>query len=218
MITVDRSVKIRTWNLKSVPAVLVILVIGFGLMFFGKGLFGSDEITGLALVLGGIVGIAAGALILTYCTRKAQLKYRSSFFEELSARGFKCDEVFDSGALRADNPAVIVVDYLRHEVAVMFYYNPESPYLIPAGLIKNVWNGKDYRDDTVYASFGFSVNGWQITVPTKVRRHKYHYSIESHSRQRYIKGRCREAFNEAVEKADKIATVLQKLTAGYPSY
>ena len=213
MIIVDRSVKIKTNNLKSIPAVFVILVIGFGLMILGQRLAGSDEITGFALAFGGIISLIAGSVILKCCIRKAQLKYLKSFFDELSTRGFNCDEVFDSGALLCYDPAVIVVDRLRREVGVMFYNNPESPYLIPAGLIKHIRSGKSGSGNTVSASFDFVVNGRHITVPTKVRRHKSGSSIESHSRQRYEKGRCGKAFNEAVEKADEFAAVLKKLTS-----
>ena len=200
---------------------LVILAVVGGLVLLGGSMTDSDE--RFVLALGGIVVLTAGAMILKCRTKRVQRKCRSGFFEELSKRGFKCDEVFDSGALSGDNnPAVIAVDRLRHEVGVMFYNNPEPQYLISAGLIKNVWSGKDYSEGTVYASFGFSVNGTQITVPTKVklhfRRYRGYYSVESYSRQRYITGRCREAFNEAVEKADKIATVLKKLTERYPRY
>ena len=213
MIVVNKSTIIKKWNLKSTIAILIILAVGIGPILFGRSLFDSDEATGVVLIICGIVSMIVGIAILMYIRRKAHLKYRNSFFEELSARGFKRDVVFDSGALRYGDPAVMAVDYLRHEVAVMFYNNPESPYLIPAGLIKNVWNGYDDSENTVYASFGFCVNGAEVTVPTKIRRHRYHYSIDSRPRQRYVNGKCRKAFNEAVEKADEFATVLKKLTA-----
>lgn len=219
MITVDKSVKIKKLSLKSTLGVPTVLIIGVGLILLGVILVQTSEITGAALMLGGIVGMIVGVVILTCIYRKAHLKYLNRFLEELRARGFNCDVIFDSGSLGGGNsaagdPAVIVVDYHRREVGVMFYNNPKSPYLIPAGLIKNVWSGKDSPGDVVYAEFGFYVNGTVITVPTKVRYElSYrHYVIDYRTRKKYLKGSGGKAFSEAVEKADDFAKVLKRLT------
>lgn len=214
MITVDKSVEIKKLSLKSAVGVPVVKIIGIGLMLLGMIVVQTSEITGAALVLCGIVSMTVGVVIIKCIYRKACLKYLNNFLEELRACGINRDVVFDSGPLDAGDPAVIVVDCLRHKVGVMFYNNPQSPYLIPAGLIKQVWSGKDPINYLVYASFGFSVNGMSVTVPTKVRYSlSYrHYEIDYRTRKKYLKGSGGKAFNEAVEKADEFAKVLKRLT------
>lgn len=213
MITVNKSVEIKKVGLKSIVEVTAVVFIGIGLMLLGMILVDTSVITGVALILSGIAGMIVRVAILSYIRRKALLKYLKSFLDELSACGFNCDVVFDSGALCEGDPAVIVVDRLRREVGLMFYNNPKSPYLIPAGLIKQVWSGKDFFESTVSASFGFCVNRTVVTVPTKVRHSsRFRYAIDYRTRQRYVNGKCRKAFNEAVEKADEFAKVLKKLT------
>lgn len=215
MITVDKSVEIKKLSLKSAVGVLVVLLIGIGLMILGMILFDTSAIIGATLMLCGIVGMIASDVILKCIKRKACLKYLNNFLEELRACGFNRDVVFDSGPLSAGDPAVIVVDYRKHKVGVMFYNNPKSPYLIPAGLIKQVWSGKDPLKYAVCAELGFCVNGTVVTVPTKVRyvlsRH-HHYVIDYRTRKKYLKGNGGKAFNEAVEKADEFAKVLKRLT------
>lgn len=216
MITVDKSVEIKKLSLKSAVGVPVVKIIGIGLMLLGMIVVQTSEITGAALVLGGIVSMTVGVVIIKCIYRKAHLKYLNRFFEELRACGFNRDVVFDSGPLRAGDPAVIVVDYRKHKVGVMFYNNPKSPYLIPSGLIKQVRSGKDSLMYDVSAELGFCVNGTEVTVPTKVRyalgRRYYYYKIDYRTRKKYLKGNGGKAFNEAVEKADEFAKVLKKLT------
>ena len=145
-------------------------------------------------------------------------RYSKKFLSELSVSGFKCDKIFDVGAITHfdessaifGGDAVVAVDYSQRLVAIMFYNNPNEPYIIPAGLISDVWSGRNDDDTIERAAFGFKVNETEIMVPSAAN--VFTGITKRCKREDYLNGNVSKKFLEAVEKADEFAAALKKLT------
>ena len=104
--------------------------------------------------------------------------------------------------------------------ALFLYNNPSEAYIIPAGLITNVWSGKSADTSKVAADFGFAVNGAEFCIPLDVRKStccllfwvSTKIQIANFSRDRFEKGQVDKRFINAVEQADTWANMLRDLS------
>ena len=84
---------------------------------------------------------------------------------ELDERGFSRNQTFDGRG------ATVVVDLNRGELAIVFFWNPFTHYILPAKRIERTWvddgaGGAGFMRGSSRVSFLFQVDGVKVRVDT----------------------------------------------------
>lgn len=85
--------------------------------------------------------------------------------KELDQKGFVRNHTFQSDG------CVVMVDVAHGGIALLFFWNPFQPFILPANRISKVWvddgrGGKGFMEGSSRVSFLFQVDGVKIRVNT----------------------------------------------------
>lgn len=146
------------------PAALMALGLWIGNTVFEDGEIGGVMFNMCSFIAAVLLWIFGGRIVYFFA-KKRMLK-------QLDGAGFDRRQIFYSDG------CVVSVDAARAKVALLFFWNPFAPYVIPAGRVTRAWaddgaGGRGVLRGTNRVSFLFEVDGVKVRVNTFVSNQRW---------------------------------------------